>query len=181
MTEPDASDPPSPFVERWARALVTTVPPARCALDVAMGRGRHATVLARAGYQVFGVDLNRDSVHNATARVAAEGWRLRAWCADLTASPLPPERFDLVVVARYLQRDLFPDLIRALTPGGVLLYETFTEAQRAHGRGPHSPDHLLGAGELRARTAPLELLFYEEVTEPDALARVVGRKVSNRS
>jgi hypothetical protein len=29
MTEPDQSDPPSPFIERWARALLTTLPPAR--------------------------------------------------------------------------------------------------------------------------------------------------------
>jgi SAM-dependent methyltransferase len=181
MTEPDSSDPPSPFIERWARALLTTVPPARRALDVAMGRGRHAIVLAREGYRVFGVDLKRDSVHDAAARTAAEGWRLRAWCADLTASPLPYERFELVVVVRYLQRDLFPALIRALAPGGVLLYETFTEAQRANGRRPRSPEHLLRAGELRARTESLETLFYEEVTEPDALARLVGRKASSRS
>jgi SAM-dependent methyltransferase len=122
MPEPDPSDPPSPFVEHWCHALLTTVPPARRALDVAMGRGRHAIVLARTGYRVFGVDLKHDNVHDAAARIAAEGWRLRAWCADLAASPLPAERFELVLVARYLQRDLFPALIRALTPGGVLLY-----------------------------------------------------------
>lgn len=181
MTEPRLRDPPSPFVEHWARALLPAMPLPRRALDVAMGRGRHAIVLAAAGYRVFGVDARLDVVRDAAARAAEAGWPLRAWCTDLTVSPLPSARFDLIVVARYLQRDLFPALIEALTPGGVLLYETFTEAQRAHGRGPTSPDHLLKPGELRDRTDSLEPLFYEEVTEPEALARLVGRRATSRS
>ncbi len=57
-----------------------------------------------------------------------------------------------------------------------MLFETFTEAQRAHGRGPTSPDHLLAPGELRARFDALEVLFYEEVVEPEAVARIVARR-----
>ena len=181
MTDPHRHDPPSPFVERWTHVLLTIVPPARRALDVAMGHGRHAFVLASAGYHVFGVDVKCDVVRSAVRLAAEGGLPLRAWCADLTAIPLPSARFELIVVTRYLQRDLFPELIRALTPGGVLIYETFTEAQRANGRGPTSPDHLLKAGELRAWAETLEVLFYEEVSEPEALARLVGRKASSRS
>jgi hypothetical protein len=101
---------------------------------------------------------------------------VRAWCADLTTAPLPRERFDLIVVTRYLQRDLFPALRGALVPGGAIMYETFTEAQRALGRGPSSPDHLLRPGELLAYFADYEVLSYEEPGEPDAVARVVARK-----
>ena len=101
---------------------------------------------------------------------------VRGWCADLTEFPLARERFEVIVVTRYLQRDLFPTLSDALTPGGVVLFETFTEAQRGRGRGPTSSDHLLAHGELRARFEALEVLFYEEVTEPDAVARIVAKK-----
>jgi tellurite methyltransferase len=146
------------------------------ALDVAMGRGRHAVVLARAGFKTFGVDTRLDAVRDAMRTAAGEGLGLRAWCADLTQTPLPQARFDLIVVTRYLQRDLFPSLREALVPAGVILYETFTVAQRALGRGPTSPDHLLEPGELRDRFEGFDVLFYEEAAEPDAVARIAARR-----
>ncbi len=151
-------------------------PSPRRALDLAMGRGRHALVLAEQGFRVFGVDAKIDAVRDAVGRASTRGLVVRGWCADLTRFPLPRERFELIVVSRYLQRDLFPSLNDALTPGGVVLFETFTEAQRRHGRGPTSPDHLLAPGELRARFDTFEVLFYEEVVEPDAVARIVARR-----
>jgi len=129
--------------------------------------------LAAAGCRVFGVDLNVDAVHTAKTR----GLPLRAWAADLTVFPLPRQHFDVILVTRYLQRDLFPALERALTEGGLLLYETFLAAQRRYGRGPTSPDHLLYPNELRERLNELDVLFYEEVLAPDAMARIVARQI----
>jgi len=176
MCDHHAPDPPSRFVADWIRRLVGGAGAPKRALDVAVGRGRHAEVLAAEGFSTFGVDVSVDAVRGAVARAAARGLVVRGWCADLTRHALPLEHFALVVVVRYLQRDLFAALVRTLAPGGVLLYETFTEGQRAVGRGPTSPDHLLKPGELRAAFADLDVLFYEEVLEPDALARLVARK-----
>jgi tellurite methyltransferase len=156
--------------------LTAIVPPRRRALDVAMGRGRHALVLARSGFAVFGVDRRVEALQDAAAQLAQSGFRLRAWCADLTASTLPRARFELVIVTRYLQRDLFASLKEALVPGGAIVYETFTERQRAHGRGPTSPDHLLRLGELRTYFRDFAVLFDEEVDEPEAVARIVARR-----
>jgi tellurite methyltransferase len=169
-------DQPSQFIVEWAAAVATACPSPRRALDLAMGRGRHALVLAEHGFRVFGVDMNLVAVRDAVAQASTRGLVVRGWCADLTAFPLARERFELVVVTRYLQRDLFPSLRDALTPGGVVLFETFTEAQRGLGWGPTSCDHLLAPGELRARFDALEVLFYEEVTEPEAVARIVAKK-----
>ena len=143
-----------------------------------MGRGRHVVPLARAGFRVFGVDVKLDAIRDAVAAAESAGVRVHAWCADLTQHPLPVARFDLIVVSRYLQRDLFPDLQAAAAPGGVVLYETFTTAQRALGTGPTSPDHLLEPGELRARfdVAGWDVLFYEETREPEAVARLAARR-----
>jgi hypothetical protein len=141
-----------------------------------MGRGRHLDVLARAGYRAFGVDWQIDVVSAAVRRAAAAGLDVRAWVADLTRHTLPAAAFDRIVVTRYLDRALFGALERALAPQGVILYETFTEAQRDLGWGPRSPDHLLKAGELRTAFANLDVLFYEEVGEPAAVARLVGRR-----
>ena len=40
--------------------------------------------------------------------------------ADLDKYPLPCGRYSAVINCRYLQRELFPQMIRALEPGGVL-------------------------------------------------------------
>lgn len=176
MSEIPRGDLPSDFIVRWSATLAGQVRPPKRALDVAMGRGRHAGVLASAGFRVYGVDLKIDAVRDAVRRAAARGLVVRGWVADLTRPALPAESFDLVVVTRYLQRDLFPALRAALAGGGVVLYETFTEKQRDLGWGPTSPDHLLGPGELRSYFDEFDVLFYEERVEPDAVARIVARK-----
>lgn len=141
-----------------------------------MGRGRHALALARHGFETYGVDLRFDAVYDAVSAAAREHLTVRGWCADMTVFPLPSASFDLVVVTRYLQRDLFASIRDAVVPGGYVIYETFTILQRALGSGPTSPDHLLEQGELRAAFDGWEVLFYEEVTEPEAVARLVARR-----
>jgi tellurite methyltransferase len=176
MSDSDLPDPPSGFVMGWAARLEPALPHPCRVLDVAMGRGRHALSLAQRGCVVFGVDRRLDALRDALTRARASGVRLHVWCADLTEYPLPSRAFDLLIVTRYLQRDLSAALADALVPGGVLLYETFTEKQRALGRGPTSPDHLLAPGELRAAFPDLEILHFEEVDGPDAVARLAARR-----
>ncbi len=141
-----------------------------------MGRGRHALVLARNGFQTFGVDVKLDAVRDAIGAAAREGLTIHGWCADLTTFPLPHDAFDVLVVTRYLQRDLFSSIRGAVRPGGCVIYETFTVRQRELGVGPTSPDHLLAPGELRALFAGWEVLFDEEVAAPEAVARLVARR-----
>ena len=169
---------PSPFIVEWLERIARERGGHPRALDIAMGRGRHAVPLARAGFRTFGVDVKLDSVREAIDAGRREGVRVAGWCADLTRHALPRARFDLVVVSRYLQRDLFTDLTASLAPDGVVIYETFTTAQRALGRPPTSPDHLLEPDELRRRFDGFEVLFYEEVLAPDAVARLVARSRS---
>jgi tellurite methyltransferase len=202
---------PSPFIAEWLARFAPALPGASRALDVAMGRGRHALPLAQAGFETFGVDINLDAVRDAVHAAASRGLVVHGWCADLRINKyevrsqksgdvtpssdfvlltsdlqatsgrrgvLPESHFDLIVVTRYLQRDLFPSIASAVRPGGIILYETFTVAQRALGRGPTSPDHLLEPGELRNRFDELDVLFYEEVSQPEAVARVVARRRS---
>lgn len=167
---------PSAFVDDWVARLAGVVPAPRRALDLAMGRGRHALPLARAGYRTFGVDVSLDAVRDAMMTAAADGVIVRAWCADLTEHPLPTARFELVVVSRYLQRDLFPALRAAVARGGAIVYETFTTAQRALDTGPRSADHLLEPGELLREFQSFDVLFYEEIATPEAVARLVARR-----
>src|SRR5262249_19731532 len=166
---------PSPFVVEWIGRAGRQWPGGR-ALDLAMGRGRHAIALARAGFRTFGVDIRADAVRDAMLAASHEGARIAGWCADLTHHPLPSARFDVLVVTRYLQRDLFDAIRNAVRPGGVVIYETFTVAQRALGTGPTSPDHLLEIGELRRRFEIFEVWFEEERRAPEAVARIVAQR-----
>ena len=169
---------PSPFIEEWiARAACA---PRGRALDLAMGRGRHALALARAGFPTFGVDLDYAAVRDAMAAAVRRDLRIAAWCADLTEHPLPRSRFDVIVVARYLQRDLFAAIRDAVASGGMVIYETFTVAQRALGWGPTSPSHLLEPGELRAQFNGFDVLAYEETIAPEAVARIAARRPMTR-
>jgi tellurite methyltransferase len=113
---------------------------------------------------------------DAARRASDAGLRISFLCTDLTRFRLPRNRFHVVVVSRYLDRSAFPAFCDALVPGGVLLYETFTTRQLQHGRGPRSREHLLEPGELRLRARGMDLLFDEEVFQPDAVARIAARR-----
>lgn len=150
------------------------------ALDVACGRGRHALLLAGAGWRVRAVD--RDPARIATLGGMAKrlGLPVEAEVLDLDTGEalLGTEAYGLMVVVHYLHRPLFPALVRALEPGGLLLYETFTTAQAARGK-PTNPDFLLEPGELRRLVAPLEVLREREGEfEGRMVAGVAARKAS---
>jgi hypothetical protein len=110
------------------------------------------------------------------SRMRHEGLHLRGWCADLATAALPTGRFDVVLVTRYLQRDLFPSIRESVRPGGFVLYETFTVDQRRLGSGPTSAEHLLLAGELVEQFAGFDVWLDEEALLPEAVARAVVRK-----
>src|SRR3954463_2494375 len=103
-----AQEAASPFVARWVGRLARADDLPQRALDLAMGRGRHAQLMARHGFRTFGVDVKPEAVRDAIESAARDHLTVRGWCADLTVYPLPVSAFDLVVVTRYLQRDLFP-------------------------------------------------------------------------
>ena len=171
-------DTPSAWVCRWAE----WIPAGGKVLDVACGGGRHARWLAARGHPVDAVD--RDPV--ALAELAAiPGITTR--CADIEAGPWPytGQAFAGIVVVSYLHRPLFPHLLAALLPGGVLIYETFAAGNERYGR-PASPDFLLRPGELlEVVRGRLRVLAYEDlfVTDPKPafVQRICGLKAGDAS
>src|SRR4029453_19108911 len=96
MTDPEALDPPSPFIEEWTARVRRDFSRHARGLDVATGRGRHAVVLAAAGFRTFAVDIQIDSLKSARLRAASLGLSLLPWCADLVVSRLPAARFEAI-------------------------------------------------------------------------------------
>jgi len=162
----------------WLLECVDLLPRGGRVLDVACGSGRHALLLASAGFEVHAVDRDAtalEALRDVAARlglpVTTERLDLEAGAGDLGAA-----RYALVVVVHYLHRPLFPALQRALAPGGLLLYETFTLAQAARGKPKH-PEFLLQPGELPSLLPELELLRQREGDfDGRSLAAVAARR-----
>lgn len=74
--------------------------------------------------------------------------------------PFTGETFDAVVVTNYLWRPRLPDIVGAVAPGGVLLYETFATGNETVGK-PSRADFLLQPGELLTACAGWEVVAYE--------------------
>ncbi|MGE0041448.1 MAG: methyltransferase domain-containing protein, partial [Vicinamibacterales bacterium] len=165
---------PSPWLLEHANLLT----PRGRVLDVAAGRGRHALLLAAAGFAVTAVDRDpralafiRDTASRLDLAVETVERDLEAGDVDLGDAA-----YDVVLVCHYLHRPLFPALVRAVAPGGVLVYETFTLAQASRGR-PTNPDYLLRPGELPTLAAPLEIVREREGEIDGAVkAAVVARR-----
>ena len=150
--------------------------------DLACGRGRHTLAAAEAGISAVGVDRNRQFLAELCDIAARRALALRAICADLEQPPEIPIRSrhcGVVLVFRYLHRPLIPAIVRALRPGGLLVYETFTTKQLALETGPRNPDYLLAPGELPELFSELEILDHWEGLssdpEPAQVARILAR------
>ncbi len=60
-----------------------------------------------------------------------------------------------------MNRELFPQIVAALKPNGILFYETWSQ-QRVDDAGPSNSAFRLEAGELLKLSQPLGILFYRE-------------------
>lgn len=168
MTGAHGGGTPSPWVVRWA----AEIPAGGAVLDLACGAGRHATFLGGRGHAVTAVDRDAALLAALEATPGVETVQ-----ADLEGAPwpFPGRRFAGVVVTNYLHRPLFPALLEALLPGGVLIYETFAAGNERYGR-PSNPDFLLRPGELlEVARGRMRVLGYEDVFVPAPQPAMVQR------
>lgn len=137
------------------------LPERGAALDLACGLGGNAFFLARRGLETFAWDSSPTAIEKLAFGSESSGLRLRAEVRDVVERPPEAGRFDVLVVSRFLERELAPALIEALRPGGILFYQTFTR-DRVTDRGPRSERFRLGPNELLALFSPLRVLAYRE-------------------
>ena len=148
----------------FLREHIGELPPGD-ALDLATGEGRNAVFLAQQGYRVTAIEKS------AVGLAKAEQWAKQACIdlnlieADLEKYALSENAFDLVFCSYYTQRPLFPQMERALRPGGALMIQTYTIEQLGRERGPSNPDFLLQPNELYRTFRHLRISWYREVDD----------------
>jgi 2-polyprenyl-3-methyl-5-hydroxy-6-metoxy-1,4-benzoquinol methylase len=104
------------------------------ALDIAMGQGRNAVWLAKAGWTVSGYDISNEALRQANSAAEAAGVKLETRLASHEEYELGTGQWDLIVMsyaftrlsdAAYMQR-----VRDSLKPGGILLIEGFNGGPR---------------------------------------------------
>lgn len=147
-----------------ARVLVDNqhlLPASGRALDLACGLGGNAMLLAEHSLETHAWDISDVAVARLQEQARQKGLALHAEVRDVTLDPPTPESFEVIVVSRFLERDLVSVLIQALTPNGLLFYQTFTrDAVGAY--GPPRRAYRLVDQELLSLFLPLHLLVYRE-------------------
>lgn len=113
-------DVPDPyFMDMYDRFIRDAFPAGGKALDLAAGTGRHTLQLAQQGWEVTAVDFSEVAMERLGA--TTQGLKVAAVCADLAAFEWPDASFDLIVLYYYFDRAIFPAIIKALNPGGLLI------------------------------------------------------------
>ncbi len=178
---------PASIVSEWLPLL-----PTGQALDLACGTGRHTLLLAGREQSVTAIDWSgtaldilENRARNAKLHVSradaatfahSRTRGIRLIQANLEEIQLPDAAFSLVLCLQYLQRSLFSQMARAVQPGGMLLFETFTRAQLNYSGGPRNPSYLLEPGELRTAFPELHVLFYRELNAGQGIASLVAER-----
>ncbi len=135
-------------------------------LDLACGLGGNALRLAELGYESHAWDISEQAIEKVREFAQERQLKIHAQQCDVSKTFPEAESFDLILVSRFLVRDLIPTLIRALKPGGLIFYQTFTRELLSElddpESGPKIPQYRLQVNELQQLFCSLTLRYYRE-------------------
>jgi 2-polyprenyl-3-methyl-5-hydroxy-6-metoxy-1,4-benzoquinol methylase len=153
------------------------------ALDVAMGQGRNALFLAQRGWTVTGFDVSNEGLKVARANAKKAGVAFTTRRSTIEDFDYGDGQWDLIaliyVPSSAHEGPAMTRLTRALTPGGLLVIESFASHRQSPQRRPVDIDPAL----LRASLTAYDILRFDDreaVSEwdpqPTRLCRVIAKK-----
>ena len=161
LTEPDPF-----FISAYERFVTPPLPKPGVALDLAGGLGRHALWLASRGWQVTVVELSALELNV----------NVDLFAGDAAEYKLEPAHFDLIVLFYHLDRSLFPRIVSALKPGGLLICKMSLRWDSGE-RLTTASTNPLQRNELPSLVPELDVLHHEERPVRDrGVVEFVGRK-----
>jgi tellurite methyltransferase len=132
------------------------------ALDIACGMGKHSKYLASLGFEIDALDISSVAIEKLKGTP-----HVNALEVDFDTYILKNNTYDLIVCTYYLERKLFPQMINALKPNGIILMETFLH-DKENERAPSNPLFRLNKGELEAYfSKKCELIYISEFWDVD--------------
>ena len=162
----------------WVERFSDDITAGGSVLDLACGGGRHGRHFLAKGHPVTFLDKNIAAIADLAKYPSAD--IIEADLEGEAGWPLKGRHFDGVVVTNYLWRPLLQQIVAAVAPGGILLYETFAEGNEAFGR-PRNPDFLLRPGELlEAVRGHLEVVAYGQCQQAEPQPRVIQHIAARR-
>ena len=127
---PEAWVEPDPFLPRaFAEYIRPSLPAGGHALDLAGGAGRHSIWLAEQGWEVTLIDISETGVEQARRNAGVGASRVHFVIDDLTGFAASQTQFDVVMAFFFLDRRIFTEIVKAIRPGGLLVYKALTLAQ----------------------------------------------------
>ena len=145
------------------------------ALDIATGLGKNAVFLANLGYQTLGIDISEAGLEKAIALAKKKNVRIETQVVDLDSHHLKENEYDLILCFYFLDRKLFPEIHKALKPGGLIFYETFNLDHLKY--TDFKKEWVLKYNELLQAFSDFRILRYREMDRDEkGITSLVARK-----
>ena len=156
---------PNDFLKSVANRLT----PNSQILCLADGEGRNGVYLATLGHKVTAIDQSRVGLEKAKKLAEQKQVSIETIEADLAEYDLGVESWDCIVsiffhIPSAVRAHIYPRIITALKPGGILILESYTPEQLNHGTGgPSIADLMLTKGELAQNFSEMNVKHLEEL------------------
>jgi 2-polyprenyl-3-methyl-5-hydroxy-6-metoxy-1,4-benzoquinol methylase len=131
---------PEPFVAEMVRPLQAAG--VRRILDLGFGVGRHAILLAKAGFRVDGIDASSNGCDFARQWAAQEGMSLKLRVGDMTTLPYTDGELDAILTWNVIYhgtmdvvQQTIDELARCIKPGGLLVCSLISSRHYMFGQG----------------------------------------------
>jgi SAM-dependent methyltransferase len=171
LTQPDPF-----FISAYGQFVGKSFPNAGLALDLAGGLGRHALWLASRNWRVTVVDLSNVAIEKLSQAALELNVNLDLLVGDAAAYKFEPTRFDLMLLFYHLDRSLFPKMVSALKPGGLLICKMRLQWDPDGGLTGVSANPL-SRNELPLLVPELHVLYHGERPVRDrGVVEFIGRK-----
>jgi tellurite methyltransferase len=171
LTEPDPF-----FISAYERFVNPSGPKPGVALDLAGGLGRHALWLASRSWQVCVVDVSDVAIGKLSQAALELNVKLELLVGDAAEFRFEPAQFELIVLFYHLDRSLFPKIVSALKPGGLLISKMSLRWDSG-GSLTTASSNPLHRNELPSLVPELDVLHHQERPVRDrGVVEFVGRK-----
>jgi SAM-dependent methyltransferase len=177
---PSLEKPDPFFLSAFDQFVASSFPNGGTALDLAGGIGRHALWLAKRNWQVTVVDISEFAIRKLGQNAQQFDLTLNLLTLDAKEYAFEPASFDLVVMFYHLDRDIPPQVLSTLKPGGFLICKSSVCWDSSEGVAPANL-RPLAKSEILSLLPELQVLHHHERPVRDrGVAEYVGKKPARK-